>query len=81
MMEFEKKMVNYIEGYFNGKYKCVKYGEKWFAFYIADGDKNWGYSCFRDNNGSEKYNNLKEAQEACKQHLALDNSNKYARII
>jgi hypothetical protein len=72
-MDFKKTNLPTGTAYIRGIYKCVKYGDHWFAFYKPKGQRSWGYSCEHDINStykSMKYESLEEAKAACERHAA-----------
>jgi hypothetical protein len=57
--------------WFSGRYKCVNYGGKWFAYFKPFGWKNWGNSCQKTARmESVQYATLAEAQAACRTHFS-----------
>jgi len=73
-LNFETKLFNEgtIKAHVSGIYKCVKYGDKYFAYYKPKSWKNWGNSCFHTNRGEAvSYSTLARAKKACNEHYII----------
>jgi hypothetical protein len=54
----------------NGRYKIVKYGDHWTAYFKPGGWPSFGNSCEKDAQGTMHYPTRQKAQEAAIRHLS-----------